>query len=190
MHTGDLALLDGAGYCSIVGRIKDMVIRGGALPGSCCLAARHAPARACVCWAVRARSPAGVRARRRRLLGRAAAAADVRRLHGVDCEACARVRACCACGSAGRSPPERPASSSALSLLCSPARRREHLSAGGGGVPAPPPRGGRGAGEARTAAAAAVVGKPAAARTGRHLHARMSSLCCAAVRRPAPRPKE
>jgi fatty-acyl-CoA synthase len=29
MHTGDLATLDGQGYCNIVGRIKDMVIRGG-----------------------------------------------------------------------------------------------------------------------------------------------------------------
>ncbi|GAB4819648.1 hypothetical protein N2152v2_006694 [Parachlorella kessleri] len=29
MHTGDLAVLDGEGYCRIVGRIKDMVIRGG-----------------------------------------------------------------------------------------------------------------------------------------------------------------
>ena len=29
MHTGDLATLDGDGYCNIVGRIKDMVIRGG-----------------------------------------------------------------------------------------------------------------------------------------------------------------
>ena len=29
MHTGDLATMDDAGYCSIVGRIKDMVIRGG-----------------------------------------------------------------------------------------------------------------------------------------------------------------
>ncbi len=29
MHTGDLAVIDEAGYCSIVGRIKDMVIRGG-----------------------------------------------------------------------------------------------------------------------------------------------------------------
>jgi fatty-acyl-CoA synthase len=29
MHTGDLATLDGQGYCSIVGRSKDMVIRGG-----------------------------------------------------------------------------------------------------------------------------------------------------------------
>ncbi|HEX4097003.1 MAG TPA: AMP-binding protein, partial [Caulobacteraceae bacterium] len=29
MHTGDLAMLDDAGYCNIVGRIKDMVIRGG-----------------------------------------------------------------------------------------------------------------------------------------------------------------
>lgn len=62
MHTGDLALLDGAGYCSIVGRIKDMVIRGGAPPGSRCLAARHAPARASVCWVVGTRSPrAGAR---------------------------------------------------------------------------------------------------------------------------------
>lgn len=25
MHTGDLAIMDGQGYCSIVGRIKDMV---------------------------------------------------------------------------------------------------------------------------------------------------------------------
>jgi fatty-acyl-CoA synthase len=29
MHTGDLAVMDGDGYLSIVGRIKDMVIRGG-----------------------------------------------------------------------------------------------------------------------------------------------------------------
>src|ERR1700682_440462 len=29
MHTGDLAALDEDGYCNIVGRIKDMVIRGG-----------------------------------------------------------------------------------------------------------------------------------------------------------------
>ena len=29
MHTGDLATLDEAGYCNIVGRSKDMVIRGG-----------------------------------------------------------------------------------------------------------------------------------------------------------------
>ena len=29
MHTGDLAILDQQGYCNIVGRIKDMVIRGG-----------------------------------------------------------------------------------------------------------------------------------------------------------------
>jgi fatty-acyl-CoA synthase len=29
MHTGDLAVMDGHGYLSIVGRIKDMVIRGG-----------------------------------------------------------------------------------------------------------------------------------------------------------------
>ena len=29
MHTGDLATMDDAGYVSIVGRIKDMVIRGG-----------------------------------------------------------------------------------------------------------------------------------------------------------------
>ncbi len=29
MHTGDLATIDEAGYCEIVGRIKDMVIRGG-----------------------------------------------------------------------------------------------------------------------------------------------------------------
>jgi fatty-acyl-CoA synthase len=29
MHTGDLAVMDSAGYLSIVGRIKDMVIRGG-----------------------------------------------------------------------------------------------------------------------------------------------------------------
>ena len=29
MHTGDLAMLDVDGYCNIVGRLKDMVIRGG-----------------------------------------------------------------------------------------------------------------------------------------------------------------
>jgi fatty-acyl-CoA synthase len=29
MHTGDLATMDEEGYCKIVGRIKDMVIRGG-----------------------------------------------------------------------------------------------------------------------------------------------------------------
>jgi fatty-acyl-CoA synthase len=29
MHTGDLAVMDGAGYLNIAGRIKDMVIRGG-----------------------------------------------------------------------------------------------------------------------------------------------------------------
>src|ERR1700689_830506 len=29
MHTGDLATMDAGGYCNIVGRIKDMVIRGG-----------------------------------------------------------------------------------------------------------------------------------------------------------------
>lgn len=29
MHTGDLATLDNEGYCNIVGRVKDMLIRGG-----------------------------------------------------------------------------------------------------------------------------------------------------------------
>ncbi|MCK1409080.1 AMP-binding protein [Bradyrhizobium sp. 76] len=29
MHTGDIAVIDDQGYCNIVGRIKDMVIRGG-----------------------------------------------------------------------------------------------------------------------------------------------------------------
>ena len=29
MHTGDLAILDEQGYCNIVGRLKDMLIRGG-----------------------------------------------------------------------------------------------------------------------------------------------------------------
>jgi fatty-acyl-CoA synthase len=29
MHTGDLATIDAEGYCSIVGRVKDMIIRGG-----------------------------------------------------------------------------------------------------------------------------------------------------------------
>ena len=29
MHTGDLATIDAEGYCQIVGRVKDMLIRGG-----------------------------------------------------------------------------------------------------------------------------------------------------------------
>jgi fatty-acyl-CoA synthase len=29
MHTGDLAVIDSDGYCNIVGRVKDMIIRGG-----------------------------------------------------------------------------------------------------------------------------------------------------------------
>lgn len=29
MHTGDLAMLDEEGYCNIVGRVKDLIIRGG-----------------------------------------------------------------------------------------------------------------------------------------------------------------
>ncbi|MBS9722103.1 AMP-binding protein [Tianweitania sp. BSSL-BM11] len=29
MHTGDLAVIDDEGYCNIVGRVKDLVIRGG-----------------------------------------------------------------------------------------------------------------------------------------------------------------
>jgi len=29
MHTGDLAAIDAEGYCNIVGRVKDMLIRGG-----------------------------------------------------------------------------------------------------------------------------------------------------------------
>lgn len=29
LHTGDIAVLDDAGYCQIVGRLKDMLIRGG-----------------------------------------------------------------------------------------------------------------------------------------------------------------
>lgn len=29
MHTGDLAVIDSDGYCNIVGRVKDMLIRGG-----------------------------------------------------------------------------------------------------------------------------------------------------------------
>jgi fatty-acyl-CoA synthase len=29
MHTGDIAIIDREGYCNIVGRLKDMIIRGG-----------------------------------------------------------------------------------------------------------------------------------------------------------------
>ncbi|MBS0614902.1 MAG: AMP-binding protein, partial [Proteobacteria bacterium] len=29
MHTGDLAVIDAEGFCNIVGRVKDMIIRGG-----------------------------------------------------------------------------------------------------------------------------------------------------------------
>lgn len=29
MHTGDLAVIDGEGYCNIAGRVKDLIIRGG-----------------------------------------------------------------------------------------------------------------------------------------------------------------
>jgi fatty-acyl-CoA synthase len=29
MHTGDLAILDAQGFCTITGRLKDMIIRGG-----------------------------------------------------------------------------------------------------------------------------------------------------------------
>ena len=29
MHTGDLAVIDGEGFCSITGRLTDMIIRGG-----------------------------------------------------------------------------------------------------------------------------------------------------------------
>src|SRR5262249_41815012 len=29
MHTGDLAVLDDEGFCNVVGRVKDMIIRGG-----------------------------------------------------------------------------------------------------------------------------------------------------------------
>ena len=29
MHTGDLAVIDPEGYCNIVGRVKDLIIRGG-----------------------------------------------------------------------------------------------------------------------------------------------------------------
>ncbi len=29
MHTGDLAVIDPEGYCNVVGRVKDMIIRGG-----------------------------------------------------------------------------------------------------------------------------------------------------------------
>lgn len=29
MHTGDLAVLDSHGYCKIIGRLKDLIIRGG-----------------------------------------------------------------------------------------------------------------------------------------------------------------
>jgi fatty-acyl-CoA synthase len=29
LHTGDIAIMDEKGYCNIVGRVKDMIIRGG-----------------------------------------------------------------------------------------------------------------------------------------------------------------
>jgi fatty-acyl-CoA synthase len=29
MHSGDLAIIDEQGYCNVVGRVKDMIIRGG-----------------------------------------------------------------------------------------------------------------------------------------------------------------
>jgi acyl-CoA synthetase (AMP-forming)/AMP-acid ligase II len=29
LHTGDLAVMDDRGYCRIVGRLKDMIVRGG-----------------------------------------------------------------------------------------------------------------------------------------------------------------
>lgn len=29
MHTGDLGIIDDDGYCNVVGRLKDMIIRGG-----------------------------------------------------------------------------------------------------------------------------------------------------------------
>ena len=29
MHTGDLGVIDEQGYCNLVGRVKDMIIRGG-----------------------------------------------------------------------------------------------------------------------------------------------------------------
>ena len=50
MHTGDLGVMDAAGYLNIVGRIKDMVIRGGenlypARSRSCC--SSIPPLRAC-----------------------------------------------------------------------------------------------------------------------------------------------
>lgn len=35
MRTGDMAVIDDDGYCRVVGRYKDMVIRGGAYAASC-----------------------------------------------------------------------------------------------------------------------------------------------------------
>ena len=61
MHTGDLATIDDEGYCNIVGRSKDMVIRGGRISiraKSKSFSTAIARSGTCNAWAYRTRSTA------------------------------------------------------------------------------------------------------------------------------------